>query len=87
MGTAIESPKLASQYCDKYNPGNPGQTDLKSAPSSNKCAYFDVAPLLQVKPEELTTKVTALQGDLKAANKEIEALRTQLTLAKSEVKV
>ncbi|KAF5841375.1 tRNA synthetases class II (A)-domain-containing protein [Dunaliella salina] len=39
---------------------------------------------LNVKPEEVASKVSGLQSDLKAANKEIEALRTQLTLAKSE---
>jgi len=43
------------------------------------------APTSQVKPEELAGKVSSLLGDLKAANKEVEALRTQLTLAKSEV--
>lgn len=51
--------------------------------SSCKCAW---TCLSQVKSEELPAKVTTLQGDLKAANKLIETLRTQLTLVKSEVR-
>jgi hypothetical protein len=57
---------------------------VKSLPQHG-CKIQLLSCPMQVKPEELASKVTSLQGDLKAANKEIEALRTQLTLAKSEV--
>uniref|UniRef100_A0A7S0R1E0 Alanine--tRNA ligase n=1 Tax=Chlamydomonas leiostraca TaxID=1034604 RepID=A0A7S0R1E0_9CHLO len=42
-----------------------------------------LAASLKVKPEEVPAKVAGLQADLKAAGKEIEALRAQLSLAKS----
>jgi hypothetical protein len=51
------------------------------------CHNQSLHPWPQVKPEELAGRVAGLQSDLKAAAKEIEALRAQLAAAKAQVRV
>ncbi len=45
---------------------------------------FACVRVRQVKPEEVPGRVAALQSDLKAATKEVEALRAQLSVAKAQ---
>lgn len=44
----------------------------------------DLSDRFKVKPEELTERITSLQSDLKAAQKQVEILKTELAVAKSD---
>lgn len=63
-----------------------GQAILVLSPICFRLSTFSLFSL-QVKPEELTARVAVLQAELRATNKEVEALRGQLSVAKAQVRV
>jgi alanyl-tRNA synthetase len=44
----------------------------------------DLSDRFKIKPEEIPDRITTMQNDLRAAQKEVEALRSQLALAKAD---